>query len=94
MNGMGVAVAIVVGLMGAGGLASIIVKQMEIRAKRSDGSRENALVDQLQEENRDLRARCDRLEANQRILTAYVFELYAHIADGKPPPPPPMPNLT
>lgn len=85
---------IVVGLIGAGGIGSVIVKHMEIRANERSGARENVLIDQLQEENRDLRTRVGSLEANQRTLVNYIYDLYAHMADGKPPPPPPMPDLS
>lgn len=85
---------IVVGLIGAGGIGSVIVKHMEIRANERSGARENVLIDQLQEENADHLLRIKSLEANQRILVGYVYDLYAHIADGKPPPPPPMPDLS
>jgi predicted transcriptional regulator len=88
---------IVVGLVGAGGIASIITKHMEIRAKEREvaasGGKENQFIDQLQEQNDRLQTRVDHLESNQRALVAYVFELYAHISEKKDPPPPPMPKL-
>lgn len=101
MSGWLAFAGIAVGLIGAGGVASVIVKHMEIRAEERSGARENVLIDQLQEENKKLlgenaaiRERVDRLETNERTLVNYIYELYAHMAEGKPPPPPPMPDLT
>lgn len=54
-------------------------------------SRENQLIDQLQEEVTNLRVRFGQMERNELILRLYVFQLQSHIADGKPPPPPPLP---
>lgn len=97
MNWM-VAAAMVAGLLGAGGLGAIIVNQMTIRAKERDGSREITLVNELQEERKELIARIGRqdkridlLQKQNRQVIAYVLTIHQHFAEGKPPPPPPIP---
>ena len=96
-----VSASLIAGLLGAGGLGSVIVERMRLAAKARSGTRENVMIDQLQESNGDLskrlskaETRIDDLMRRERILIGYVYELYAHIAEGKPPPPPPLPELT
>ena len=94
--------SIVVGLMGAGGIGSVIVKHMEIRAEErktaSSGDKENQLIDQYQEHAASQDAKIERLEdrmdasyRRERVRDDYIAVLRQHIADGKPPPPPPFP---
>ncbi|WP_146081563.1 hypothetical protein, partial [Rathayibacter sp. AY2B5] len=45
------------------------------------GSRENAIIDQLQEDRTEDRRRLARLERNDRITQDYVGVLRQHIAD-------------
>lgn len=52
----------------------------------------NQLVDQLQEEQSDLRKRVGQLEHHERIRDDYIIRLRQHISDGLPPPPPEWPE--
>ena len=52
---------------------------------------ENAFIDQLQEDLRDVRTRMDRVERRERVRDDYIAQLRSHIEQGAPPPPPPWP---
>ncbi|MCY1141390.1 hypothetical protein OWR29_25610 [Actinoplanes sp. Pm04-4] len=61
-------------------------------------SSSNQLIDQHQEDIKELRAgraedrsRITALERHVRIQGDYIGQLRRHIADGNPPPPPPYP---
>ncbi|MCC4250730.1 hypothetical protein [Microbacterium testaceum] len=63
------------------------------------GNRENALMDQLQEEVKSAREqlgtvekRVDESLRRERIRDDYIHELRDHIDQRKPPPPPPWPE--
>lgn len=63
------------------------------------GARENAIIDQLQENNEDLLERVDKLEGQvatqqrrELLMYAYIISVHQHFADGNPPPPPPIPQ--
>ena len=63
------------------------------------GARENAIIDQLQEDNTDLRERVENLEGRvtkqqrrELLMYAYVISVHQHFANGNPPPPPPIPQ--
>lgn len=53
--------------------------------------RPNDLIDQLQEERKEIRARVLGLEVRERLRDDYILTLRQHINDEKPPPPPPWP---
>ena len=53
---------------------------------------EHALIDQLQEDLKDIRARMDRVERRERVRDDYIAKLRRHIEQGNPPPPPPWPE--
>jgi hypothetical protein len=53
--------------------------------------RPNELIDQLQEERTEIRARVLGLETRERVRDDYILTLRQHINDEKPPPPPPWP---
>lgn len=102
MNAWLAVAGIVVGLVGAGGIASVITKHMEIRAEErktaTSGGKENQLIDQYQEHAASQDAKIERLEnrmdasyRRERVRDDYIAVLRQHIADGKPPPPPPFP---
>ena len=83
---------IVVALVGA--FVSIIVARSNRKA-----SSEQALINQLQEEQRFNRERVDALETKianfevaQRVSLNYVHLLRNHIIEGMPPPPPDFPE--
>ena len=90
---------VIAAVLGSGGVGSVVTAWISRRPRPVE--RENSIIDQLQEENCKLSTRLDKAEKKidslhdrERILIGYVYELYAHIAEGKPPPPPPMPELT
>jgi hypothetical protein len=63
------------------------------------GNRENALMDQLQEEVKSAREqlgtvekRVDESLRRERIRDDYIHELRDHIDQRRPPPPPPWPE--
>lgn len=61
-------------------------------AGRPPKSREHRFIDQQQEEIARLRAEQNAAIRREFALRTYVFELWAHIGEGKPPPPPPIPR--
>jgi hypothetical protein len=50
------------------------------------------MIDQHQEDIKELRRETADLRRVQRVQGDYIGELRKHIADGKPPPPPPFPQ--
>ena len=63
------------------------------------GNRENALIDQLQDEVKSAREQLTKVETRvdeslrrERIRDDYIHELRDHIDTRKPPPPPPWPE--
>lgn len=63
------------------------------------GNRENALIDQLQDEVKSAREQLGKVETRvddslrrERIRDDYIHELRDHIDQRKPPPPPPWPE--
>lgn len=63
------------------------------------GKPENALIDQLQENIKEMKADIAVLKTEQtnskrreRIMADYVNSLRQHIESGSPPPPPPWPS--
>lgn len=93
---------------GIGGtvLVALITGIFAVRSNRAQkGSRENALIDQLQEQLQSADTRSDkqdermtRIEARlnlvekvSRIRLEYIYELRRHIANGEPPPAPDWP---
>lgn len=92
MEWQGVAL-IVAALLGTGGIGAVI------RNNTPKGQRENALIDQYQQQAAEQDARMRRLELRadaavrrEHIRDDYIMELRRHIADSKPPPPPPWPS--
>ena len=93
-----VSASLIVGLIGAGGLSSVIVERMRLNATAASGSRENVMIDQYQERVKEqnerigvLEARADASALREQIRDDYIMALRQHIAAGKPPPPPPWP---
>ncbi|MBN9210706.1 MAG: hypothetical protein BGO45_10555 [Microbacterium sp. 71-36] len=84
--------SLVVGLIAAA--AAVIVALLN-----RGGARENALIDQLQEQVKDALARAEKVEARldaslkrERIRDDYIHTLRDHIDQGKKPPSPPWPE--
>lgn len=76
------------------GVAGIVVALLNRR-----GNRENALIDQLQEQVKTaqdqlgkVNERVDQSLRRERIRDNYIHELRDHIDMRKPPPPPPWPE--
>lgn len=72
---------------GIGGWTTYLVA----KANRK-GTSENLLIDQYQEDNKELRLTIKRQEDRERILIDYVYKLHQHIMEGKAPPPPEFPK--
>jgi hypothetical protein len=75
-------------------IAGIVVAILNRR-----GNRENALIDQLQDEVKSAREQLGKVETRvddslrrERIRDDYIHELRDHIDQRKPPPPPPWPE--
>lgn len=60
------------------------------RRLRTDGS--NTMIDQLQEENAELRKERAADRRTIRIQGDYIGQLRRHVAEAQPPPPPPFPD--
>ncbi|MDF2045161.1 hypothetical protein P2P98_03225 [Microbacterium sp. Kw_RZR3] len=56
------------------------------------GARENALIDQLQEQVNSLETRLNASLRRERIRDDYIHTLRDHIDQGKKPPSPPWPD--
>jgi hypothetical protein len=76
---------VVVALIAA--IAGVVVAILNRR-----GNRENALIDQLQEQLGSVEKRVDESLRRERIRDDYIHELRDHIDQRKPPPPPPWPE--
>jgi len=57
------------------------------------GTRENKLIDQLQEEMKSMRKRMDSFEARDRVYIPFILRQQAHIESGLGPPAPPIPKV-
>lgn len=57
------------------------------------GTRENKIIDQLQEEMKSMRKRMDRFEARDRVYIPHILRLNMHIEQRLPPPAPPLPQV-
>ncbi|MCT2085030.1 hypothetical protein M3D75_02770 [Microbacterium enclense] len=77
--------SLVVGLIAAA--AAVIVALLN-----RGGARENALIDQLQEQVASVSARLDASLRRERIRDDYIHTLRDHIDQGKKPPSPPWPD--
>lgn len=71
-------------------LSAWITARVSNGKNRSDSSQQ--MIDQLQEELKDVRARMSRMEQTMRIQGDYIGQLRRHIADSHPPPPPHWPD--
>ncbi len=69
--------------------AAYVTSRVSNRKLRSDAGHQ--MIDQLQEEIRDLRTEVAALRKLQRVQGDYISQLRQHIADGHPPPPPSWP---
>lgn len=74
------------------GAVSTLVGLVLVALINRGKSRENQMIDQLQEDQKSMRGELTDVRRREIILRAYVFALWAHIADGKPPPPPALPK--
>lgn len=81
------------------GAVSTLVGLVLVALINRGKSRENQMIDQLQEDNKDLRTRVETLEDNQTNaetwklkVVMYILDIHRHFADGNPPPPPPIPS--
>lgn len=70
-----------------GGVLTYLVSRQK---QRSDSGQQ--MIDQHQEDIKDLRAELSKVQRIQRIQGDYIGELRRHIANGDPPPPPPYPS--
>lgn len=57
------------------------------------GKPENALIDQLQQEMKTMRARMDGFEARDRVYIPHIIRLNLHIEQGLGPPAPKIPKV-
>lgn len=57
------------------------------------GKPENALIDQLQEEMKKMRARMDGFEARDRVYIPHIIRLNMHIDQQLGPPAPRIPKV-
>jgi len=57
------------------------------------GTRENKLIDQLQEEMKSMRRRMDGFEARDRVYIPFILKQQQHIEQGLGPPAPPIPKV-
>lgn len=57
------------------------------------GTRENKMIDQLQEQLKTVQNRMDEFEARDRIYIPHILQLNWHIETGKGPPAPPIPRV-
>lgn len=56
------------------------------------GDTAQKMIDQHQEDIKDMRAEMAIMRRTQRIQGDYIGKLRQHIAEGHPPPPPPWPE--
>lgn len=57
------------------------------------GTRENKIIDQLQEEMSAMRIRMDKFEARDKVYIPHILRLNWHIEQGLGPPAPPIPQV-
>lgn len=57
------------------------------------GTRENKMIDQLQEQLKSVQNRMDEFEARDRVYIPHILMLNWHIESGKGPPAPPIPRV-
>lgn len=57
------------------------------------GTRENRLIDQLQEQMKVMQSRMDEFEARDRVYIPFILQQNYHINAGKGPPAPPIPRV-
>lgn len=60
--------------------------------RKASGENRVNLTTRIEEQMLRQDKRIETLEARERILTEYIFELQVHISAGKPPPPPKWPT--
>jgi hypothetical protein len=75
-------------------LGAVLVGYLTYLASRRNGRADSAqkMIDQHQEDIKELRQETADLRRTQRIQGDYIGELRRHIVDNKPPPPPPYPS--
>ena len=75
-------------LSGVVAAVAVVIAAIIARGK----SRENQLIDQLQEELGRAADERERSARRDRILQNYIYQLNKHIVEGLGPPPPPWPE--
>lgn len=78
-------VTLAVALVGAGGVY--------LANRFQKGTRENKIIDQLQEEMNSMRGRMDRFEARDKVYIPHILKLNWHIEQGLGPPAPAIPQV-
>ena len=78
-------VTIAVALVGAGGVY--------LANRFQKGTRENKLIDQLQEQMKTMQKRMDGFEARDKAYIPHILRLNWHIEQGLGPPAPPIPKV-
>lgn len=94
-------VLLVISALPAVGFGAIMAKKYEFghiardrrNERKTTGVRENAFMDQLQEQVDKLTTRVDRMERREVLLIQHIFTVKAHFANGGKPPGPEMPDL-
>lgn len=74
-------------------VAAIGVGGVYLANRFQKGTRENRIIDQLQEEMRSMRNRMDRFEARDKAYIPHILRLNMHIEQGLGPPAPPIPKV-
>lgn len=57
------------------------------------GTRENRMIDQLQEQMGAMQERMDKFEARDKVYIPHILRLNWHIEQGLGPPAPPIPQV-
>lgn len=70
--------------------AAYFTYRVSNRKLRADSGQQ--MIDQHQEDIKEMRAEIAALRRTQRIQGDYIGQLRRHIADGNPPPPPAWPD--
>lgn len=70
--------------------AAFLTARVSSRKNRADSSQQ--MIDQLQEDVKDLRRQLTVTQRTVRIQGDYIGQLRRHIADSHPPPPPTWPD--
>ncbi len=78
-------VTVAVALVGAGGVY--------LANRFQKGTRENKMIDQLQEQMQKMQERMDGFEARDRVYLPHILRLNMHIEQGLGPPAPPLPRI-